>query len=68
MKHLIAIILICLPAQLAAGGRCTSANRDATARVQSAKASTQPAQVARAQKVRPLRIWQRPVLFELQIL
>jgi hypothetical protein len=68
MKHLITLILICLPAQLAAGGRCTSAHRDATARALSAKASTQPAQLARAQKVRPLHIWQRPALLELQIL
>jgi hypothetical protein len=69
MKHAIAIILLCLPAQISAGGRCTiaHADRDGIARAASAKPNLNR-ESTRAQKIRPLRAWQRSVLFEMQIL
>lgn len=70
MKHVIAILLLCLPAQLSGGGRCPTshANRDGIARTPSAKPLANRGEVARPQRVRPLVAWQRTVLFEQQIL
>ena len=70
MKHAIAIILLCLPAQLSAGGRCpiAEANRHAIARASMAKPAASRVEIVRAQKIRAILAWQRAVLFEQQIL
>ena len=71
MKHVAAIVLLCLPATLSAGGRCpiADANREAVARELAAKPTTpRRVEIVRAQKIRALIAWQRAVLFEQQIL
>jgi hypothetical protein len=70
MKHAIAIVLLCLPAQLSAGGRCpiAQAHHDQIVRALSAKPAANRIEVARVQKIRALLAWQRAVLFEQQIL
>jgi len=68
MKHVVAIALLCLPAQLSAGGRCPYAHADRAEIAKVWTAKPQRAELARAQKIRPLRAWQRSVLFEMQIL
>jgi hypothetical protein len=68
MKHAAAIVLFCLPAQLTAGGRCpvAEAHRIEIARALSAKPHR--AEVSRPQKIRTPPAWQRPLMFEMQIL
>ena len=68
MKHAAAIILLCLPAQLTAGGHCpvAEAHRLEVARALSAK--PRRAEVSRPQKIRTPLAWQRPLMFEMQIL
>lgn len=70
MKHALAIILLCLPAQLSAAERCPLSrdHRDEVARVVSAKPPALRIEVGRPQKVRSPAAWQRLLLFEQQIL
>ena len=68
MKHVLAIVLICLPAQLSAGGRCPYAQSDRAEVARVLTVKSQRPELARVQKIRPLRAWQRSVLFEMQIL
>ena len=70
MKLVIAIVLLCLAAPLAAGGRCpvAEAHREAVARELAAKPTPKRIELVRAQKIRALLAWQRAVLFEQQIL
>ena len=69
MKHVIAIVLLCLSTQLSAGGRCPlrNADRAEAARVPSAKPNAGRVVVARQHKL-PLASWQAAILFEQQIL
>jgi hypothetical protein len=69
MKHVVAIVLLCLPAQLSALGRCpyAAADRAEIARTWNAKAPSSRA-LARAQKIRAILAYQRALLFEQQIL
>lgn len=70
MKHAIAILLLCLPAQLSAGERCTAthANRSEATRPLIAKPTVNRAAIARPLKVRLPIAWQRIYLYEQQIL
>ena len=68
MKHLVAIILLCLPAQISAGGRCPYAHANRAEVARAATPKPQRAETVRAQKVRAIVAWQRAVLFEQQIL
>ena len=70
MKHAFAIVLLCLPAQLSAGERCTASNADRPRleRAQLAKPVAARSRNARPQDVALLRAWQRSVVFEPQIL
>ena len=70
MKHVIAILLLCLPTQLLAGERCNMSRqtRDEVARVSSAKPPAIRSDIGRPLKVRAPKAWQRLLLFEPQIL
>ena len=70
MKHVIAIILLCLPAQLSAAQRCAISRHDRgdIAHVVSAKPPVHRVDIARSNKVRPPAAWRRVLLFEVQIL
>ena len=70
MKHALAIVLLCLAAQLSAGERCTASNagRLKLERAQLAKPVANRARIARPRDVELLRAWQSSVLFEPQIL
>ena len=68
MKHVLAIVLLCLPAQISAGGRCPAGHADRSeVRAWPVKAAA-PRATLRVQKLRALAAWQRAVLFEQQIL
>lgn len=69
MKHLIAIVLLCLPTQLSAGERCNHprAHRGEVARIVHAKPPASRIEIARPQRARPSTTW-RVLLFEQQIL
>jgi hypothetical protein len=68
MKHVVAIVLLCLPAQLSAGGRCPFAHAERAEIARTLTPKPHRAEIARAQKIRALVAWQRAVLFEQQIL
>ena len=70
MKHAVAIVLLCLPAQLSALGRCPYAHTDRAgiARTWSPKPAPNRADAARLQKIRAVLAYQRALLFEQQIL
>lgn len=69
MKRVLALVLLCLPALVSAGGRCPSnhAVRDEPARILSLRTMA-PRDSIRVRKQRPLIAWQRAILFEQQIL
>ena len=70
MKRVLALVLVCIPALVSAGGRCPSnhAVRDEPARILSLKTMVPRADTIRVRKQRPLVAWQRAILFEQQIL
>lgn len=70
MKRVLAIVLLCLPALVSAGGRCPSnhAVRDEPARILSLKTMPPRGDTIRVRKQRTLAAWQRAILFEQQIL
>lgn len=70
MKHVLAILLLCLPTQLSAAERCSNSrhNRDEVARSGTPKPPAVRAEIARPQRARPPAAWQRILLFEQQIL
>ena len=70
MKPVLALVLLCLPALVSAGGRCPSshASRDDTARTPSAKPMAARSDIVHIKRPRPLVAWQRTLLFEQQIL
>ncbi len=70
MKRILALVLLCLPALVSAGGRCPSSHglREQPARALSFKATTPRSDFVRVRKQRSLVAWQRAILFEQQIL
>lgn len=70
MKRFFAIVLLCVPALVSAGGRCPSshASRDDQARSLVVKSLAARSEIVRARKSRPVVAWQRTILFEQQIL
>ena len=70
MKRVLALVIVCIPALVSAGGRCPSnhAVRDEPARILSLKTMVPRADTIRVRKQRPLVAWQRAILFEQQIL
>ena len=70
MKHVIAILLLCLPTQLSAAERCNMSrqNRDEVARVSTVKPPAIRSDIGRQIKVRAPKAWQRLLLLEQQIL
>lgn len=70
MKHVIAIVLLCLPTQLSAAERCNASrhNRDEIVREASPKPPAIRADPVRPNKVRARAPWQRVLIFEPQIL
>jgi hypothetical protein len=69
MKHVIAIVLLCLPTQLAAAERCNKPRvaHAEIVRLASAKPLVRRVEIARPQKVRAPAAWQK-LLLEQQIL
>ena len=70
MKHVIAIVLLCLPTQLSAAERCAMShnNRAEIVRMVGAKHIAPRIDTARPIRIRPPAAWQRLLLFETQIL
>ena len=72
MKHVIALLLLCIPAQLLAADRCNKSRQDRTELARLANAGARPApqrpEAARQTRVPTLKMWQRVLIFEQQIL
>ena len=72
MKHVIALLLLCVPAQLLAADRCNMSRQDRSEIARIANAGARPAtprpETARQTRAPALKVWQRVLIFEQQIL